>query len=58
MKIYEVELEYKGTSIEKCMLKTLIVVASNIEEAIKKVKETDYDYEIVLIKKEEEGVII
>lgn len=58
MKIYEVELEYKGTNITKCMLKTLIVVASDIEEAIKKAKETDYDYEIVSVKKEEGNVII
>lgn len=58
MKIYEIELEYKGDDLNQQLLKTLIVVASNIEEAIKKVKETDYDYEIVLIKKEEEGVII
>ena len=56
MKIYEVELEYKGTSIEKCMLKTLIVVASDIEEAIKIVKETDY--EIVSVKKEKGDVIM
>lgn len=58
MKIYEVELEYKGTNIAKCMLKTLIVVASDIEEAIKKAKEIDYDYEIVSVKKEEGDVII
>ena len=59
MKIYEVELEYRpinGYDNEKMILKTLKVLASNIEEAIKKAKETDY--EVVSAKEEIESVVI
>lgn len=59
MKIYEVELEYRpvnGYDNEKTILKTLKVLASDIEEAIRKAKETDY--EIVSAKEEIESVVI